>query len=186
MAAVTFHSDFGSQENKVCYCFHCFHFICHKVMGPDTMIFVSWMLSFKPAFSFFSFTFIKRLFSSSLSAIRVVLSACLRLLISLLAFWLQHVLYQFYTLCYKEVGILPMFKNSCCIPSCIESQYFTKRKYLSQESLWEHDFIISLVLLASCLSHLNYHFYHLTISFSHQREMKSHMQGPALTVSVNV
>ena len=34
--------------------------------------------------------------------------------------------------------------------------------------------------------HLNYNFYHLTISFSHQREMKSHMQGPALTVSVNV
>ena len=101
-------------------------------------------------------------------------------------FWLQHVLYQFYTLCYKEVGILPMFKNSCCFPSCIESQYFTKIKYLSQESLWEHDFIISLVLLASCLNHLNYNFYHLTISFSHQREMKSHMQGPALTVSVNV
>ena len=31
------------------------------------------MLSFKPAFSFSSFTFIKRLFSSSLSAVRVVL-----------------------------------------------------------------------------------------------------------------
>ena len=40
------------------------------------------MLSFKPAFSFSSFTFIKRLFSSSsLSAISVVLSAYLRLLI---------------------------------------------------------------------------------------------------------
>ena len=55
-------------------------------MGPDAMIFVFWMLSFKPAFSFSSFTFIKRLFSSSsLSAIRVVLSAYLRLLIFLLA-----------------------------------------------------------------------------------------------------
>ena len=42
------------------------------------------MLSFKPTFSFFSFTFIKRLFSSSsLSSIRVVLSAYLRLLIFL-------------------------------------------------------------------------------------------------------
>ena len=24
MAAVTIHSDFGTQENKVCHCFHCF------------------------------------------------------------------------------------------------------------------------------------------------------------------
>ena len=43
------------------------------------------MLSFKPAFSLSSFTFIKRLFSSSsLSAIKVVSSAYLRLLIFLL------------------------------------------------------------------------------------------------------
>ena len=42
------------------------------------------MLSFKPTFSLFTFTFIKRLFSSSsLSAIKVVSSACLRLLIFL-------------------------------------------------------------------------------------------------------
>ena len=39
--------------------------ICHEVMGLDAMIFVFWMLSFKPTFSFSSFTFIKRLFSSS-------------------------------------------------------------------------------------------------------------------------
>ena len=58
--------------------------ICHEVMGPDAMILVFWMLSFKPTFSFLSFTFIKRLFSSSsLSAIRVVSSAYLRLLIFL-------------------------------------------------------------------------------------------------------
>ena len=58
--------------------------ICHEVMGPDAMIFIFWMLSFKPTFSLSSFTFIKRLFSSSsLSAIRVVSSAYLRLLIFL-------------------------------------------------------------------------------------------------------
>ena len=34
-------------------------------MGPDAMIFVFWMLNFKPTFSLSSFTFIKRLFSSS-------------------------------------------------------------------------------------------------------------------------
>ena len=45
-----------------------------------------WMLSFNSAFSLSSFTLIKRLFSSSsLSAIRVVSSAFLRLLIFLLA-----------------------------------------------------------------------------------------------------
>src|SRR5574341_996908 len=38
--------------------------ICHEVMGPDAMILVFWMLSFKPAFSLSSFTFIKRLSSS--------------------------------------------------------------------------------------------------------------------------
>ena len=54
--------------------------IYHEVMGPDTMIFVFWMLSFKPTFSLFSFTVIKRSFtffkrlfsSSSLSAVRVL------------------------------------------------------------------------------------------------------------------
>ena len=56
--------------------------ISHEVMGPDAMILVFWMLSFKPTFSFSFFTFIKRLFSSSsLSVIRVVSSAYLRLLI---------------------------------------------------------------------------------------------------------
>ena len=61
-------------------------FIYHEVMGPDAMILVFWMLNFKPSFSLSSFTFIKRLFSSSsLSAIRVVSSAYLRLLIFLLA-----------------------------------------------------------------------------------------------------
>ena len=55
------------------------------LMGPDrTMILVFWMLSFKPTFSLSSFTFIKMLFSSSsLSVIRVVSSAHLRLLIFL-------------------------------------------------------------------------------------------------------
>ena len=57
---------------------------CHEVMGQDAMILVFWRLSFKPAFSLSSFTFIKRLFSSSsLSAIRVVSSAYLWLLMFL-------------------------------------------------------------------------------------------------------
>ena len=56
----------------------------HEVVGPDAMIFVFWILSFKSTFSLSSFTVIKRLFSSSsLSALRVLSSAYLRLLIFL-------------------------------------------------------------------------------------------------------
>ena len=86
MAAITNYSDFGAQENKICHCFHFFpSSICHEVMGPDAMIFIFWILSFKPAFLLYSFTFMKRFFSSSLlSAISLVSSAYLRLLIFLL------------------------------------------------------------------------------------------------------
>ena len=64
--------------------------LCHEVMGPDAMILVFWMLSFKPTFSLSSFTFIKRLFSSSsLAARRVVPFAYLRLFIFLLADLIQ-------------------------------------------------------------------------------------------------
>ena len=63
--------------------------ICHKVMGPDAMILLFWMLSFKPIFSLSSFTFIKKLFRSSLSAKRVVSSAYLRLFIFSWQSWFQ-------------------------------------------------------------------------------------------------
>ena len=39
--------------------------IFHEVIGPDAMVLVFWMLSFKPTFSLPSFTFTKRLFRSS-------------------------------------------------------------------------------------------------------------------------
>ena len=63
MAAVTVHSDFEPQEKKICHCFHFSPSICHKMMGPDAMILVFWMLGFKPASSrgswFFIYLFIK-------------------------------------------------------------------------------------------------------------------------------
>ena len=46
MAAVTVYSDFGAQEYKVSP-FPLFPSVCHKVMGPDAMIFIFWILSFK-------------------------------------------------------------------------------------------------------------------------------------------
>ena len=66
---------------------HYFHFslsICHAVMVLDAMIFFL-IFSLKPALPLFSFILIKRLFSSpSLSAIRVLSSTYLRLLMFLL------------------------------------------------------------------------------------------------------
>ena len=85
MVVVTICSDFGALKNKICHCFHFFPIFLPWSDGTRSMILVFWMLSFKPAFSRFSFTFIKRLFSSSsLSVIRVVSSAYLKLLIFLL------------------------------------------------------------------------------------------------------
>ena len=66
------------------HCFHCFPTYLPWSDGTDDMIFIFWILNVKPAFSLSSFTFIKRLFSSSsLSAMRVVSSAYPRLLIFL-------------------------------------------------------------------------------------------------------
>ena len=60
-------------------------FICHEVMGPDAVILVFLILTFKPAFSLTSSIPIKRLFSSSLlSAIRMISSVYLMLLLFLL------------------------------------------------------------------------------------------------------
>ena len=81
--------------------------MCHEVVGPDARILVFWMLRFKQKFSLSSFTFIKRLFRSSLSAIRLVPSAYLRLLIFLPAILIPacassslvfHVMYSAYKL----------------------------------------------------------------------------------------
>ena len=82
MAAITICSKFGAPQNKVSYCLHCFRIYlpwsdgsgCHDLS----------FLNVEPTFLLSSLTFIKRLFSSSsLSAIRVVSLACLRLLILL-------------------------------------------------------------------------------------------------------
>ena len=91
-------------------------YMCHEVMGPDAMILVFWVLNFKPTFSLPFFTFIKGLFSSSLSAIRVVSSAYLRLLIFLPAILIpacassspaSHMMYSAYTLNKQGDNIQP-------------------------------------------------------------------------------
>ena len=73
MAAITICSDFGAQKNEVWHCFHCFLINLPWSEGTDAMILVFWMLSFKPTFSLSSFTFIKRLFSSSQYSFKLLL-----------------------------------------------------------------------------------------------------------------
>ena len=80
MAAITICSDFRAPKNKVCHCFPIYLPWSDRTRCRDLHFL---KLSFKPIFWLSSFTLIKRLFSSSLSAIRVVSSAYLRLLIFL-------------------------------------------------------------------------------------------------------
>ena len=63
MATVTICSNFGAQNNKVWHCFHCFPIYFPGSDGTRCHDLSFLMLSFKPAFSLSSFTFIKRLFS---------------------------------------------------------------------------------------------------------------------------
>ena len=84
MAAVTICCDFGAPKNKVWHCFHSLPI--YFLWGDGTRCHDLSFLNVEPQVNFFTlpFTFIKRLFSSSsLSAIRVVSSAYLRLLIFL-------------------------------------------------------------------------------------------------------
>ena len=104
MAAVTVSRDFGARKNKSVNASTVSPSMCHAVMGlgasliaqlvknPPAMqetpvrflgqMGLDAMMGFKPAFSLSSFTLFKNFFSSSLlSAIRVVSSAYLRLLI---------------------------------------------------------------------------------------------------------
>src|SRR5574341_437714 len=100
------------------------------------------MLSFKPTFSLSSFTFIKRLFSSSLSALWMVSSAYLRLLIFLLAILIPacassspaflmmysaYKLYKYgdntaltYSFSYLEPVCCSMYSSNCCFLTCIQ------------------------------------------------------------------
>ena len=115
-------------------------------MGPHAMIFECW---FKPAFSLSSFIFIKRLFSfSSLSAIRMVSSAYLRLLIFLPAILIPacassspafHMMYSAYKLNKQGDNIqprrtpFPIWNQSAVILE--NNKSYSDAKVLGTESL---------------------------------------------------
>ena len=117
MAAVTISSDFGAQENKICHCFCFFLFDLPWSDGTECHNLRFLMLSFKPVFSLSPFTCIKRFFSSSsISAIRVVTFAYLRLLIFLSAILIPtcdsssqafHMMYYAYKLSKQGDNIQP-------------------------------------------------------------------------------
>ena len=89
MATVTIWSDFGAQKIKSATVSIVSHLSAMKWWDrmPWSEFSEHWLLS--QLFSRYSLTFIKRLFSSSLSVIRVVSSAYLRLLIFLPAILIQ-------------------------------------------------------------------------------------------------
>ena len=84
MVAVTIHICLAAWENKLCHCFPCFpiHLPWSDGTGCHDLGFECWVL--RQLFHS-SVTHIKRVFSSLISSIRVLLSAYLRLLIFLLA-----------------------------------------------------------------------------------------------------
>ena len=82
MAVITICSDLGAQENKSLSLFPLLPYLL-AMKWWDQMPWSSCFECCKPTFLLFSFIFIKRLFSSSLSALRMVSSAYLRLLIFL-------------------------------------------------------------------------------------------------------
>ena len=126
MTSVTIFSDLGAQENKVCHCFHCFPIYlpwsertrCHDLCSLNVEILATFSLS--------SFTFIKRLFSSSsFSALRVVLSVYLRLLIFPLASRFQPELHSAWHLAWCTLYKLSKQDDniqSWCIPFPILNQ----------------------------------------------------------------
>ena len=107
--------------------------ICHEVMGPDAMIFVFWMLSFKPAFHS-PLTFIKRLLSSSsLSAIRVVSSPYSDFSRQS---WFQLMLHptQHFTWCTLHISWISRVTNPVCCSMSVSNCCFLTCIQVSQEA----------------------------------------------------
>ena len=117
MTAVTICSDSGAPKINSVTVSIVSPYVYHEVMGPDVMILVFLMLSFKPDFSLSSFTFIKRIFSFLLLfVIRMISSANLRLLTFLPAILIPacassrlafHMMYSAYKLNKQHDNIQP-------------------------------------------------------------------------------
>ena len=131
-------------------------------MGPDAMILVFWMLSFKPTFSLSSFTFIKRLFSSSsLSAKRVVSSAYLRLawyffslshchlVVRFLYHYFPFHFFSFFTHCSVNICLLRS-KHCDGVKSNIKEKHQWKEKKVSRIKKGSHETITQTLQILCC------------------------------------
>ena len=133
-------------------------FICHEMMGPNAMILVFWMLTFRPDFLLSSFTIIKRVFSSSsLSAIRVVSSAYLRLLILIflpaILISACHSSSQTFRRMYTTYKLNKQADNiqPCCTPFPILNQSVVLKLVLTVASRSVHRFLRRQVRCSSTL-----------------------------------
>ena len=152
MAAVIIRSDFGAHQNKVS---HCFHFIPIYLPWSDgtkchDLHFLN--VKFKPDVSLSYFTFINRLFSSSsISAVRVVSFAYLRLLIFLpiilipacaSSSWAFHMMYSAYKLNKQGGNIQPLYTpfpilNQSAVPcSVLPVTSWPAYRFLRRQVRW--------------------------------------------------
>ena len=71
MAAVTVHRDFGTQENKICHCFHffpfyllwsdgtrCYNFVFQMLRSPPPLVDLFYLILFKFKFIYFNWRLI--------------------------------------------------------------------------------------------------------------------------------
>ena len=149
MAAVTVCGDFGAQENKICHCFHFHPFYlpwsdgtgCHHLSFLNT--------EFQSAVFTCLFTIIKRLFSSfSLSAIRGVSSAYMRLLIFLPAILIPacassslafHMIYSAFKLNKQGTDTsysFPNYESVSCSTSGSNCCFLTIYSFLRRQVMW--------------------------------------------------
>ena len=106
MAAVTVWRGFGAQENKICHCFHFFPLYLPWNDGTGCHDLGFFNAEFQVSFFTLLFHLIKRfLSSSSLSAIRAVSSAYLRLSIFLPTIWIPA--------CYLSSPAFHMMHSAC-------------------------------------------------------------------------
>jgi len=154
MDAVIICSDFGAPQNKVSHGFHYFpiHLPWSDGAKCNDLHFLN--MKFKPDVSLSSFTFIKRLFSSSsISDMRVVSSAYLRLLIFLPAIlipacasfsWACHMMYSAYKLNKWGDNIQPLCTpfpnwNQSAVPcSVITVSSWPAYRFLRRQVRWSN------------------------------------------------
>jgi len=152
MTVVIICSDFGVPQNKVSHCFHCFPIYLSWSDGTRCNNLHSLNVKFKPDVSLSYFTFIKRLFSSSsISAMRVVSLAYLRILIFLPVIlipacasssWTFHMMYSAYKLIKQGDNIqllytlFQIWKQSTLPRSALPGAYWPAYRLLWRQVRW--------------------------------------------------